>query len=46
MDRVAGAGSLRALREALDSGEITAQTLARRYLDRIAASDLNAFIDV
>ena len=45
-DRDAGMGSLRALREALDSGETTAVALARRYLDRIAASDLNAFIDV
>ncbi len=38
--------SLPVLRAALDDGEISALELADTYLDRIVASDLNAFIDV
>jgi len=38
--------SLRQLRTALDTGETTAVGLAGAFLDRIAASELNAFIDV
>ena len=38
--------SLRQLRAALDTGETTAVGLAGAFLDRIAASELNAFIDV
>jgi aspartyl-tRNA(Asn)/glutamyl-tRNA(Gln) amidotransferase subunit A len=42
---VAGLG-LAQLRRALDAGETSAEALAGAYLERIAASDLNAFIDV
>jgi aspartyl-tRNA(Asn)/glutamyl-tRNA(Gln) amidotransferase subunit A len=35
-----------ALRAALDAGEVSAVALAGHFLDRIAASSLNAFIDV
>ena len=42
---VAGMG-LAQLRRALDAGETSAEALAGAYLERIAASDLNAFIDV
>src|SRR5688500_6839915 len=38
--------SLGRLRAVLDSGQVSAVELARAYLDRISASDLNAFIDV
>jgi aspartyl-tRNA(Asn)/glutamyl-tRNA(Gln) amidotransferase subunit A len=38
--------SLRELRAALDARETSAVELAQDYLDRIAASSLNAFIDV
>ena len=38
--------SLRQLRTALDTGETTAVGLAGAFLDRIAASELNAFIYV
>ena len=34
------------LRRALDDREVSAEALAQHFLDRIAASDLNAFIDV
>ena len=40
------ATALPQLRAALDSGEVSAERLARGYLERIAASSLNAFIDV
>jgi aspartyl-tRNA(Asn)/glutamyl-tRNA(Gln) amidotransferase subunit A len=42
---VAGIGLAR-LRQALDAGETSAEALAAAYLERIAASELNAFIDV
>ncbi|MBB5273347.1 aspartyl-tRNA(Asn)/glutamyl-tRNA(Gln) amidotransferase subunit A [Quisquiliibacterium transsilvanicum] len=42
---VAGLGLAR-LRQALDAGETSAEALAAAYLERIAASELNAFIDV
>jgi aspartyl-tRNA(Asn)/glutamyl-tRNA(Gln) amidotransferase subunit A len=35
-----------ALRKALDAGEVSAEALAAHFLQRIAASTLNAFIDV
>jgi aspartyl-tRNA(Asn)/glutamyl-tRNA(Gln) amidotransferase subunit A len=35
-----------ALRGALDAGEVSAQALAEHFLARIAASTLNAFVDV
>ena len=38
--------SLATLRDALDARQVSAVELASAYLDRIAASDLNAFIDV
>ena len=38
--------SLAALRTALDAGQVSALELAEIHLDRIAASELNAFIDV
>jgi len=37
---------LAALRRALDAGEVSAQALAGHFLGRIAASRLNAFVDV
>jgi aspartyl-tRNA(Asn)/glutamyl-tRNA(Gln) amidotransferase subunit A len=40
------AATLAQLRAALDSGEVSAERLALGYLERIAASSLNAFIDV
>ena len=40
------AATLSQLRAALDSGEVSAERLALGYLERIAASSLNAFIDV
>jgi aspartyl-tRNA(Asn)/glutamyl-tRNA(Gln) amidotransferase subunit A len=40
------ASTLAQLRAALDSGEVSAERLALGYLERIAASSLNAFIDV
>jgi len=38
--------SVAGLRGALDAGEVSAQALAGHFLERIAASRLNAFIDV
>lgn len=38
--------SMRALREALDAKRVSAVELAEEYLRRVAASELNAFIDV
>jgi len=40
------ATTLAQLRAALDSGQVSAERLALGYLERIAASSLNAFIDV
>jgi len=37
---------LAALRRALDDGDVTAVSLSEHYLDRIATSTLNAFVDV
>jgi len=38
--------SLAGLRRALDTGEVSARSLAEHFLERIAASRLNAFLDV